>query len=90
MYYHMKHLLREQYKTFKSEQYGGHHLFKDLLKLIVMEHSQLDDTNQDVISSIIKMSKSAKMVYWNHVFRKVNSAADGLAKHGLTVSRLRC
>jgi len=58
----------------------------DIITSLVAQQSN-DDTrqSQDVISSIMEICKTANMIYLNHVFREVNAAADGLAKHGLSL-----
>lgn len=40
----------------------------------------------DLVSSILEIGSKANHIVWNHVFREANSAADGLAKHGLSLS----
>jgi len=55
----------------------------EIITSVAAEQNNSDD--QNVISSIIKMSKTANKIYWNHVFREVNSTADGLAKYGLSL-----
>ncbi|WVZ00054.1 hypothetical protein V8G54_026123 [Vigna mungo] len=49
------------------------------------EKNYYDDTSENVFSSIIQMTKTANKIYWNHVFREVNSVADSLAKHALSL-----
>ncbi|KAG2390511.1 uncharacterized protein HKW66_Vig0220830 [Vigna angularis] len=39
-----------------------------------------------LVSSIIQMGAKVDYVTWNHVFRETNSAADSLAKYGLSLS----
>ncbi|KAL5173225.1 putative ribonuclease H protein [Glycine soja] len=40
----------------------------------------------DLVSSILEIGNKANHIVWNHVFRETNSTADGLAKHGLSLS----
>nr|XP_007158841.1 hypothetical protein PHAVU_002G186500g [Phaseolus vulgaris]ESW30835.1 hypothetical protein PHAVU_002G186500g [Phaseolus vulgaris] len=58
----------------------------DIITSLVVQQSNGDTSqSQNDMSSIIEISKTANKIHWNHVFREVNSAADGLAKHGLSL-----
>ncbi|RDX72956.1 Pentatricopeptide repeat-containing protein, mitochondrial, partial [Mucuna pruriens] len=39
-----------------------------------------------LVSSILQIGDKVDHVYWNHIFREINSVADGLAKNGLSSS----
>ena len=57
----------------------------EIITTVEAEQNNFDDTSQNVISSIIEMSKTTNKIYWNHIFREVNSVADSLAKYGLSL-----
>ncbi|RDY05708.1 putative ribonuclease H protein, partial [Mucuna pruriens] len=53
---------------------------------LINDGVQKNHLHHTLVSSIIKLRSKVHHVGWNHIFREINSVADGLAKHGLSLS----